>query len=327
MSTAPLKPGARGPSSSSGPQIEPHEVLDHQRHAEGREQLEQLRRVVDAAQQRHFDERADARRPRGRRAAPPPEAEKRAEPVDRGIGDIGAQHVEGAMREIHDARDAEDDRQAGGDEEQRAGAGEPGEELGEVEAHVREPARRFAVMAGLVPAIHAATQLARFRLAAASVGASLIHPGADAAHPGVDGRDKPGHDGAAEQPFGRLTPSAAAPSPRFRRQVVRAVVIDEVGHHALAVLQRGLADEGAERRLMVDRAERHLAERRVELQPLGGGDQLVGVGRMRLGEDRRGGLDRANSRRPSRAADSRCISPDRPSGRRRARACGRSHQG
>ena len=37
------------------------EILDDQRDAEGREQLKEFRRVVDAAQQKHFDKRADRR--------------------------------------------------------------------------------------------------------------------------------------------------------------------------------------------------------------------------------------------------------------------------
>ncbi|OIQ63579.1 hypothetical protein GALL_548810 [mine drainage metagenome] len=44
-------------------------------------------------------------------------------------------------------------------------------------------------------------------------------------------------------------------------KIVRALAIDRIHHHALAVLQRGLADERAERRLMIDLAEDNLAER------------------------------------------------------------------
>jgi hypothetical protein len=47
--------------------------------------------------------------------------------------DIGAEHIEGAMREIDDARDAEDNRQARGDQEQRTCARQSGEQLIEVE--------------------------------------------------------------------------------------------------------------------------------------------------------------------------------------------------
>ena len=41
------------------PPDQQHEILDDERDAEGREQLEQFRRVVDAAQQHHLDQRAD----------------------------------------------------------------------------------------------------------------------------------------------------------------------------------------------------------------------------------------------------------------------------
>src|SRR5258708_28536025 len=76
------------------------------------------------------------------------------------------------------------------------------------------------------------------------------------------------------------TPPSPRPSPRKRgegeagsilraqlvdlgvaRQMVGALAIDRIHHDALAVLQRGLADEGAQCRLMVDLAEGDLAER------------------------------------------------------------------
>ena len=75
------------------------------------------------------------------------------------------------------------------------------------------------------------------------------------------------------------------------RQIVRALAIDRIHHHALAVLQRGLADIGAERRLVVDLAEGDLAERRRHRQAFGRRDQLLRIGRVGLGEDRRGRLD------------------------------------
>ena len=116
-----------------------HEILDDERDAEGREQLKQNRRVVDAAQQQHFDQRADhgdAERGEHDRG---PEANGAAEPVGQRVTDIGAEHVEGAMGEIDDAGYAENDREAGSDEKQRAGAREPGDELDEVEAQGRAP--------------------------------------------------------------------------------------------------------------------------------------------------------------------------------------------
>ena len=78
---------------------------------------------------------------------------------------------------------------------------------------------------------------------------------------------------------------------RIAREIVRALAIDRVHHHALAVLQRGLADIGAERRLVVDLAEGDLAERRRHRQAFGRRDQLLRIGRIGFGEDRRGRLD------------------------------------
>ena len=45
------------------------------------------------------------------------------------VSDIDAEHVERAMREIDDARDAEDQRQPGRHHEQRGRAGQPVERL------------------------------------------------------------------------------------------------------------------------------------------------------------------------------------------------------
>jgi hypothetical protein len=52
------------------------------------------------------------------------------------------------------------------------------------------------VMAGLVPAIHAVTWLVRFRTPTISSAAVCVISLNRAAPLGVDGRDKPGHDGA-----------------------------------------------------------------------------------------------------------------------------------
>ena len=61
---------------------------------------------------------------------------RRRERGDQRPGDIGAQHVERAMREVHDPRDAEDDRQPGRDEEQRGRARQPVQRLDEEEGEI-----------------------------------------------------------------------------------------------------------------------------------------------------------------------------------------------
>ena len=58
-----------------------------------------------------------------------PEAERTADPGGEAVGDVGPQHIEGPVRDIDDAGDAEDQRQAGGDKEQPGGGGEPVERL------------------------------------------------------------------------------------------------------------------------------------------------------------------------------------------------------
>ena len=113
------------------------EILDHQGQAEGREQLEQLGRVIDAAQQHHLDQHADQRHGKRGDDDAAPEAERARKPLRQREGDVGAEHVEGAMREIHDPRHAEDDRQARRHQEQRRCAGETGQKLYDVKGHRR----------------------------------------------------------------------------------------------------------------------------------------------------------------------------------------------
>ena len=92
-------------------------VVDDQHQREGRQQLEQFGRAIDAPQQHEFDQRAErADDQRGGDDAAP-EAEHAADLGRERIGDVGPQHIEGAVRDIDDAGDAEDQRQAGGDRE------------------------------------------------------------------------------------------------------------------------------------------------------------------------------------------------------------------
>src|ERR1700710_2705290 len=75
------------------------------------------------------------------------------------------------------------------------------------------------------------------------------------------------------------------------REIIAALAIDRIHHHALAVLLRGLADIGAERRLVVDLAESNLAERRRHRQALSRRDQLLRIGRVGFRKDRGCRLD------------------------------------
>src|SRR5262245_33166146 len=68
------------------------------------------------------------------------------------------------------------------------------------------------------------------------------------------------------------------------RQHAPPVDIFEVGHRPLAVLQRDLADIGAHRRLMVVGAEFERPQRTFDLEPAERDNELVGIGRARLGD-------------------------------------------
>ncbi len=93
-------------------------VVDHEHQREGGEQLEQFGDVIDAPQQHHLDHRAecgDAERG-GDDAAPV--TQPAADHGRDGVGEIDAHHVERAVGHVDDAGDAEDQRQAGADQEQ-----------------------------------------------------------------------------------------------------------------------------------------------------------------------------------------------------------------
>ena len=95
-----------------------HQVLEDQGQGEGGQQLEEFGRVVDAPQQQHFHQRTDQPHRHGRQQQRRPEPDHPAQPLHQGVGDIDAHHVERTMRKVDDARDAEDQRQAGGHQEQ-----------------------------------------------------------------------------------------------------------------------------------------------------------------------------------------------------------------
>src|SRR5262249_21909693 len=104
-------------------------VVDDEHQREGGEQLEQLRRLVDAAQQQHLDQRAEGGHDEAGGDDAAPEAERAADLEGEGGGEIEPQHVEGAVGDVDDAGDAEDQRQAGADEEQARRRGEAVERL------------------------------------------------------------------------------------------------------------------------------------------------------------------------------------------------------
>jgi len=91
--------------------------------------LEKLRRLINAAQQQKLNHRPECshHQRRGENAAP------KAEPADE-LGSkrrrqIQPEHIERAVRDIDDAGDAENERQAGAHEKQARGRSEPIERL------------------------------------------------------------------------------------------------------------------------------------------------------------------------------------------------------
>ena len=132
---------ARAQDIERAPDLE-HQVLHDQDDAEGGEQLEQLRHLVDPSQQHELHRHADQPDADGGRQHGGEEHRKAAGDVeqarDERDAEVGAQHVERAMCEIDDARDAEHDRQPRRNDEQRRGAGEPVQRLHEEEGQIRQ---------------------------------------------------------------------------------------------------------------------------------------------------------------------------------------------
>jgi hypothetical protein len=106
-------------------------VVDDQDQREGREQLELFRRLIDAAQQQHLDQRPERRHQHTGSGDAAPEAERAAHLGGEGRGEIEPQHVERAVGDIDDAGDAENERQPGAHEKQARRRGEPIERLKE----------------------------------------------------------------------------------------------------------------------------------------------------------------------------------------------------
>ena len=125
-----------------------HGIAHDEHHAECRRELKELGCCVEALQQQYLDQCADERygecggddtEPERRAAA----ADDRREEIACTVGEVRAQHVERPVREVDDARDAEDERQARRDEEQRGGRRQAVQELQQErgERHVAEPIR------------------------------------------------------------------------------------------------------------------------------------------------------------------------------------------
>ena len=109
---------------------EGHGVGHHEHEGEGEQELVQLGRPVHAPQQRHLEQ--PPREGHGQRREQRAHVEGRRpqrQYVDEGVRRVRRQHVEGAVGEVDDAGDAEDQRQPRRDEKQEHRVREPAEEL------------------------------------------------------------------------------------------------------------------------------------------------------------------------------------------------------
>ncbi len=110
-----------------------HRVAHDERHRKRGQQLEEFGGCIDPAQHRHLDQRTHCRSEDCGHRHAPPEAQRGAspEPLDAAVREVDAQHVQRAMGEVDDARDAEDQRQPHGHQEERRRARQPVQELDE----------------------------------------------------------------------------------------------------------------------------------------------------------------------------------------------------
>ena len=104
-------------------------VVDDEHQRKGGEQLEQFGRTVDRPQDDDFDQRSQDADDHGGRDDAAPKSEPAADAGRKRVSDVGPEHIEGPVRDVHDARHAEEERQAGGDKEKSGGRGEPIERL------------------------------------------------------------------------------------------------------------------------------------------------------------------------------------------------------
>ena len=89
--------------------LDPEEPLDNEGEAERQEQAVEMVEPMEAGDEQALDDNPAQADDDRHQDESPPEAE--AEVVEQHPGDEGAHHVLGAMREVDDVEEAEDDRQ------------------------------------------------------------------------------------------------------------------------------------------------------------------------------------------------------------------------
>ena len=131
-----LEPRRRRAEQVFRPPHQEGEVLDDEDHAEGRDELEELRGLVHPPQDQELDDHPDDADGEAREQDRRPEADRPAEELDEGVGDVRPQHVERAVREVHDPGHPEDDGEPGRHQEQRRCAREARQRLHQVEPEI-----------------------------------------------------------------------------------------------------------------------------------------------------------------------------------------------
>jgi hypothetical protein len=95
---------------------QPHQLVEEQQQAERAEHVIEMRAPVERPDRDHFQDHADNERGEKREDGAEHEA---AGPFRKGGGEIGADHIKRAVRQVDEVHDAEDQRQPRRQEEQQ----------------------------------------------------------------------------------------------------------------------------------------------------------------------------------------------------------------
>ena len=110
--------GRAGPEQLFGAPEPQHAILDDQAEGKSGEQLKQLRRAVNAAQQQHLDQSAQGGHSQRSQQQRRPKTNAGTQVGHQRIGNVNADHEKRAMGEIDNAGDAKNKRQAGSHQKQ-----------------------------------------------------------------------------------------------------------------------------------------------------------------------------------------------------------------
>ena len=119
------------------PPDDPHQLIEEQDQPEGAEHMIEMVAPVERTDRHHLQQHADQQRGAEREHGAGDEA---AGPGHEGRREIGADHVQRTVREVHHVHDAEDQRQSGRQQEQQQPELQAVEALFEDEKHATCPA-------------------------------------------------------------------------------------------------------------------------------------------------------------------------------------------